>query len=191
MGLLAVLRRGLIFTGSLKGPFAMPKQSLTLVLVVQGHLCLAPRMLFAIPQDTLLDDVIIPMQAVTGGRRVLFDAEARAYDPQRLDVKREKYRKARTLAGNFQMLFRYSEWLLPWKFRLWWKLASHKYSRLFTPVSTCYYSGWKLDLKGCPFLLFCSLSRSHIFVGHLWYTFRNLRSHPYSLCQQVSCSSLG
>ena len=59
-----------------------------------------------IPQDTLLDDVIIPMQAVTGGRRVLFDAEARAYDPQRLDVKREIYRKPRTLAGNFQMLVR-------------------------------------------------------------------------------------
>ena len=86
----------------------MPKQKHDSCIGCTGAIYALRRESYSpIPQDTLLDDVIIPMQAVTGGRRVLFDAEARAYDPQRLDVKREKYRKARTLAGNFQMLFRY------------------------------------------------------------------------------------
>ena len=88
-----------------------------------------------IPQDTLLDDVIIPLQATHNGTRILFEPEAKAFDPQRLEPALEKLRKTRTLAGNFQMLFRYPRWLLPWRNRLWWKLFSHKYSRLLTPVS--------------------------------------------------------
>ena len=89
----------------------------------------------SIPPDTLLDDVVIPMQAALQGFRILFEPEAKAFDPQRLAPVREKMRKARTLAGNFQMLFRHPAWLLPWKNRLWWMLASHKYSRLLTPIS--------------------------------------------------------
>ena len=135
-----------------------------------------------IPQDTLLDDVIIPMQAVTGGRRVLFDAEARAYDPQRLDVKREKYRKARTLAGNFQMLFRYPEWLLPWKSRLWWKLASHKYSRLFTPVSLVTILAGNLILKDVPFYFFALCAQVSLYLlAIVGIAFRNLRSPLFSV----------
>lgn len=88
-----------------------------------------------LPSDTLLDDVVLPMQAAFRGGRVLFEPSARAHDPQPLEPAREKLRKTRTLAGNFQMLFRYPQWLLPWRSRLWWKLASHKYSRLLTPVS--------------------------------------------------------
>ena len=36
---------------------------------------------------------------------------------------------------------------------------------------TCDYSGWKLYLKGCPFLPFCSLGAGFVlFVGHRWYS---------------------
>ena len=99
-----------------------------------------------------------------------FDAEARAYDPQRLDVKREKYRKARTLRvisrcffairnGCYLEVQALVEACLP-------QVQSFVYS-----CFTCDYSGWKLDLKGCPFLLFCSLSAGFvIFVGHRWYS---------------------
>ncbi len=87
----------------------------------------------AIPADTVLDDVVIPMQAAIQGYRVLFDPAAMAFDPQSLEPARESIRKRRTLAGNFQMFFRYPQWLWPWRNRLWWQLISHKYLRLAAP----------------------------------------------------------
>ena len=87
-----------------------------------------------IPQDTLIDDVVVPMQALVRGRRILFEPAAVAYDPQTLDTHHEKRRKVRTLAGNYQMLFRYPQWLLPWVNRAWWQLLSHKYLRLGGPL---------------------------------------------------------
>jgi cellulose synthase/poly-beta-1,6-N-acetylglucosamine synthase-like glycosyltransferase len=87
-----------------------------------------------LPPDTMLDDVVIPMQVVLAGSRVLFESEALAFDPQPLEPAAERIRKRRTLAGNFQLLFRYPEWLLPWRNRLWWQLISHKYLRIFAPL---------------------------------------------------------
>ncbi len=86
-----------------------------------------------IPVDTLLDDVVLPMQIAARGARVIHDFSAQAFDPQALEPAAEQSRKQRTLAGNFQMLFRYPEWLLPWRHRLWWQLISHKYLRLAAP----------------------------------------------------------
>lgn len=90
-----------------------------------------------IPPDTLLDDVVIPMHVATQGYRVLHDPESHAYDPQSLEPDREVVRKRRTLAGNFQMLFRHPAWLLPWRNRLWLQLASHKYCRVLAPFFLC------------------------------------------------------
>lgn len=86
-----------------------------------------------LPHDTVLDDVVAPMLAAEGGGRVWFEPAARAFDPQPLEPARERNRKARTLAGNYQMLFRYPRWILPWKCRLWWMVLSHKILRLFGP----------------------------------------------------------
>ncbi len=86
------------------------------------------------PRDSLLDDVVVPMTAVVAGGRVVFEDQARAFDPQRLDPETEKRRKRRTLAGNFQMLFRYPAWLLPWRNRTWLQLICHKYLRLAGPL---------------------------------------------------------
>ena len=87
-----------------------------------------------IPTDTILDDVLIPMQIAVRGFRVVFDPAAIAFDPQSLEPARENVRKQRTLAGNFQMLVRHPSWLLPWRNRLWWQLISHKYMRLAAPL---------------------------------------------------------
>jgi len=86
-----------------------------------------------IRDDTILDDVVIPMQIALQGFRVGFEPAALAHDPQTLEPAREKIRKRRTLAGNYQMLFRHPAWLLPWHNRLWWQLFSHKYLRLAAP----------------------------------------------------------
>lgn len=87
-----------------------------------------------LPADTILDDVVIPMQIAVRGSRVGFCPQAKAFDPQSLAPEVEARRKRRTLAGNFQMLFRYPAWLLPWKNRLWWQLIAHKYLRIIAPV---------------------------------------------------------
>ena len=92
------------------------------------------RLLFRpVPADSILDDVVIPMLIAVSGHRVIYENQAEAFDPQPLDPRAETRRKARTLAGNFQMLFRYPAWLLPWKNRLAWQLLSHKYLRLTGP----------------------------------------------------------
>lgn len=87
-----------------------------------------------LPHDTILDDVVCPMRIALKGLRVRFEPDAPAFDPQPLDPDTEKRRKRRTLAGNFQMLFRHPSWLLPWKNRLFLQLLSHKYLRLAAPL---------------------------------------------------------
>ena len=63
-----------------------------------------------IREDTILDDVLIPMKIVRQGYRVLFESEARAYDRVVGDGPEEFTRKVRTIAGNFQ-LFARQPWL--------------------------------------------------------------------------------
>jgi len=87
-----------------------------------------------IPPDTTLDDVVIPMRIAVAGHRVGHDPQAKAFDPQSQEPEVEALRKNRTLAGNFQMLFRQPGWLLPWKNRLWWRLIAHKYLRIIAPA---------------------------------------------------------
>ncbi len=87
-----------------------------------------------LPQDTILDDVVLPMQIALQGRRIAFEPAARAWDPQPFSEVAERVRKRRTMAGNFQMLCRYPDWMLPWRNRLWWALLSHKYLRLGGPA---------------------------------------------------------
>jgi len=114
-----------------------------------------------IPEDTLVDDVVIPMQIATGEYRVQFAPEAVAFDPQPLEPAREKIRKRRTLAGNWQMLFRYPGWLLPSKNPIWWQLISHKYLRLLGPF---FMAGLLLsNLRLLPAGIFYVLA----FVGQL------------------------
>ena len=104
-----------------------------------------------IPADTLLDDVVIPMQIAARGARVIHDPTALAFDPQPLETASEQRRKQRTLAGNFQMLFRYPAWLLPWRHRLWWQLLSHKYLRLAAPLFLLTALAANLALATRPF----------------------------------------
>jgi poly-beta-1,6-N-acetyl-D-glucosamine synthase len=87
-----------------------------------------------ISNDTLLDDVLIPVRIVKQGYRVLFEPEARAYDLASQTARQEFARKARTIAGTFQ-LFSREWWLLnPFQNRLWFETVSHKGLRLLLPL---------------------------------------------------------
>jgi glycosyltransferase involved in cell wall biosynthesis len=87
-----------------------------------------------IPDDTILDDVLIPLRIAERGYRVVFEARAKAFDCTCASAQHEFARKARTIAGNFQ-LFARQPWLLnPLRNRLWFETVSHKALRLTLPV---------------------------------------------------------
>ena len=87
-----------------------------------------------IPEDTLLDDVLIPLRIVRRGYRVVFDPDARAHDAASATARQEFVRKTRTIAGMFQLLSR-EAWLLnPFTNRLWFETVSHKVLRLALPM---------------------------------------------------------
>ncbi len=87
-----------------------------------------------IPPSTILDDVLIPMNAVMAGRRVVFDSRAIAYDLPARDRLQEKLRKVRTIAGNYQLVAAHPAFLSPLRNPLWFQLVSHKLLRLASPL---------------------------------------------------------
>ena len=87
-----------------------------------------------IPDDTLLDDVLIPLRIVRRGYRVVFEPNARAYDRASSTARQEFVRKTRTIAGMFQLIAR-EGWLLnPLRNRLWFETISHKVLRVALPA---------------------------------------------------------
>jgi cellulose synthase/poly-beta-1,6-N-acetylglucosamine synthase-like glycosyltransferase len=100
-----------------------------------GALYAIRRSLFRpIPPQTILDDVVIPMQAVAQGYRCLFEPQALAFDDPAASLAKESTRKRRTIAGAAQLVLLYPEWLLPWRNPIWFEYVSHKLARLVSPV---------------------------------------------------------
>jgi biofilm PGA synthesis N-glycosyltransferase PgaC len=83
--------------------------------------------------ETILDDVVVPMRIVLGGKRAIFDPAARAYDVACQDPKLEYERKTRTLAGNYQLFVLMPELLAPWRNPIFVQMVSHKLGRLLVP----------------------------------------------------------
>jgi cellulose synthase/poly-beta-1,6-N-acetylglucosamine synthase-like glycosyltransferase len=86
-----------------------------------------------IPQDTILDDVLIPLRIARRGYRVVFEPAARAHDQVSTSTRQEFARRTRTIAGTFQLFVR-ERWLFnPLANRLWLQTMSHKALRLMLP----------------------------------------------------------
>lgn len=142
-----------------------------------------------VPEDTILDDVLIPIRVARRGYRVLFEPAARAYDGAAATATQEFKRKVRTIAGNFQ-LFSRERWLLnPLRNRLWLQTVSHKGLRLLSPFFLTAAFGGNLFLLDQPFYRW-TLAAQIVFytVALLGYTARNARrsipllSVPYVFC---------
>jgi cellulose synthase/poly-beta-1,6-N-acetylglucosamine synthase-like glycosyltransferase len=85
------------------------------------------------PANTLLDDVHLPFSAVFRGARIYFECEAKAYDlPTSLHS--EFWRKVRTQAGVYQILFSFPGLLWPGN-RRFVHFVSHKLGRLLLPFA--------------------------------------------------------
>jgi poly-beta-1,6-N-acetyl-D-glucosamine synthase len=91
-------------------------------------------LLQAVPLETLLDDVYIPMQVVRTGKRVVFEPKARAWDLPDQGREREFARKVRTLSGNYQLL-QLQPWLMSRENPIRFEFVSHKLLRLMVPFA--------------------------------------------------------
>ncbi len=142
-----------------------------------------------IPEDTILDDVLIPMRIAGRGYRVIFEPAALAYDRAAATAREEFTRKVRTIAGNFQ-LFAREPWLLhPLRNRLWLQTVSHKGLRLITPVLLLATMGANLLLLGGSFYQWMLAGQAFFYGGALGgYLLHRagskipLLSVPYVLC---------
>jgi biofilm PGA synthesis N-glycosyltransferase PgaC len=105
------------------------------VVGATGALYAARRSLLApIPQDAILDDVLLPLTVARRGARVVFDNRARAWDSPDLGAEREFRRKVRTLTGNYQLL-QIAPWVLSGANPLRFRFVSHKLLRLAVPFA--------------------------------------------------------
>lgn len=108
-----------------------------------------------IPEGTILDDVLIPMNVVAQGLRVVFDRTAIARDMPASSRSRERRHRIRAIAGNCQLLLQQPALLIPWRNPVWLQFVSHRLLRLFV-----------------PFLLFAALVANFILAAE---------SHAYQL----------
>ncbi|HEY6985848.1 MAG TPA: glycosyltransferase family 2 protein, partial [Rhodanobacteraceae bacterium] len=103
---------------------------------VSGALYALRRVLWQpIPAQTILDDVLIPMNVAMQDRRVVFDARAVAWDRPSHSPARERVRKVRTLAGNFQLIALRPDFLVPGRNPMFVGLVCHKLLRLVVPLA--------------------------------------------------------
>ncbi|MCI0685076.1 MAG: glycosyltransferase family 2 protein [Gemmataceae bacterium] len=101
---------------------------------VTGAISAVRRVLFRpIPAGTILDDVYWPLDVALQGYRVVHDERAQAFDRLPDNAGDEFRRKVRTLAGNYQLVARLPQALLPWRNPVWWSWLSHKLMRLAAP----------------------------------------------------------
>jgi len=121
---------------------------------VDGAMYAFRRDLFLLPDDNaILDDLVISMNIIKLGRRILFDPEALASENSTSAVVQEIGRKSRIAAGGFQALLKYGitpRLTEPW---LLFCFLSHKALRFIMPVLL---------------LLFVILNFAIVFSGGWW-----------------------
>jgi cellulose synthase/poly-beta-1,6-N-acetylglucosamine synthase-like glycosyltransferase len=86
-----------------------------------------------LPPDTLLDDVLVPMNVAAAGRRVVFEPRAIVWGEMAQMPLDEQPRRLRAMIGCFQLMD-LAPWLLsPSRNPLWFQFMSHKMLRLLAP----------------------------------------------------------
>jgi cellulose synthase/poly-beta-1,6-N-acetylglucosamine synthase-like glycosyltransferase len=100
------------------------------------------------PEDTILDDMAIPMSIVRAGGRVVFEPGARAQEPGVESAKEEFARKTRVVAGAMQFLSR-SDSSVPLSApQVILSLISHKALRWLSPAFAMVVFGTSVTLAG-------------------------------------------
>lgn len=102
---------------------------------VDGALYAIRRELFVPPpDDTILDDMAIPMAIVRAGYRVVYEAEATAHERGSETAREEFSRKSRVIAGAVQFLTRHDSAVPVSAVQVMFSMVSHKALRWLTPA---------------------------------------------------------
>jgi GT2 family glycosyltransferase len=142
-----------------------------------------------LPDDTILDDVLIPIRIARQGYHVVFEPAAKAFDLAPPSAHAELARKARTIGGTFQ-LFARERWLLnPRLNPLWFETVSHKALRLAIPIllATLLVTNLAL-LDAWPYLVTMAGQVAFYLAAAAGYGHRHARRHrlilklPYTMC---------
>lgn len=156
---------------------------------VSGALFAMRRTCFrALPEDTILDDVALPFEAMRRGFTIKYEGSARAFERASGNPRQEYARKRRTLAGNVQLLARYADLLLPLHHGVSLRFWSHKVFRLIVPYALFGIFIGSFGLSGQ--VLVAALTLQTVFYGLalLAATFparrvlSSLGSLPYAFC---------
>ena len=101
----------------------------------------------AIREDTLLDDVEIPIRVLRKGLRIVLEERAVIWDDVETEIEGEFRRKVRTLAGNVQLAIRNGWLFVPWKCPVVFQFVSHKVCRLLVPYAlvVAFVTAWASD----------------------------------------------
>lgn len=104
------------------------------VLGANGGIYAIRKSLFTpLPPDTIVDDFVIPMRILQSGYKVVYDAEAVAFEETTEDYQKEAGRRARIAAGNFQSLRLLGGLLMPTAGFVSFAFWSHKLLRWVAP----------------------------------------------------------
>jgi cellulose synthase/poly-beta-1,6-N-acetylglucosamine synthase-like glycosyltransferase len=98
------------------------------------------------PNSYSNDDVLIPMDIIRQGYRMVFEPEALSEEENAGSVKSEFSRRVRIGAGNFQAFFRLLDFVNPTRGWPAFCLVSHKFTRWFSPFFLC------MAIASCGFL---------------------------------------
>jgi cellulose synthase/poly-beta-1,6-N-acetylglucosamine synthase-like glycosyltransferase len=105
------------------------------IVGVDGALYGIRRDLFtAPPNDTILDDMAIPMGVIRAGRRVVFEPAARAHEHGSESAMEEFSRKTRVIAGAVQFLTRHDSALPLRAPQVIFSMVAHKVLRWLSPA---------------------------------------------------------
>lgn len=109
-----------------------------------------------LPPNTIVDDLVLPfMMRLTHGSRLLFDAEAKAFEDTAPGLRDEFNRRARIGAGGFQSLAFLWRLLDPRRGWIAFTFFSHKVLRWICPLLLITLFASSAALAGRPFYLAC------------------------------------
>ena len=102
------------------------------------------------PDDTLIEDFVIPMQVIAQGSRVVMESQALGWEKGVASLREEFRRKVRIAAGAAQGLLRGNAWPRNAPARFWFIFVSHKLLRWLSPVTGILVIAAALAWSGNP-----------------------------------------
>jgi cellulose synthase/poly-beta-1,6-N-acetylglucosamine synthase-like glycosyltransferase len=97
-------------------------------------MCCRRELFWPLPEDLVLDDILMPMRVVLARRRFVYAAEAVAVETFAMNPGHEFRRRVRNSAGVIQAMRADLRQLWPPSNPIWWQYWSHKCGRLLIPV---------------------------------------------------------